>query len=111
LAANTRKTQGQRGEYVLRESHINIFLGLGVHEQHTVVTRLLNHAHVEIVSPGPLVLRFCVLVDRAGDEVLRVIGIVARSEVDGPASGDGENREPEAFLHTNSISGLPPYYL
>jgi hypothetical protein len=63
---------------------------------------------VEIVPPGPLVLRLCVLVNRAGDKVLGVVAVVARSKVDSPAGGDSQNREPEAFLNTNSVSGLLP---
>ena len=97
-----------RGQYVLGELHINVFLGLGVHEQDAVVARLLDHANVEIVPPSPLVLRLRVLVDGAGDKVLGAVAVVARSKVDGPAGGDGQDRKPEAFLNTNSVSGLLP---
>jgi len=76
----------------------------GVQEEHPVLTRLLDHAHVQIVPLRPLLGRFCVSVDHACEERLRVVAAVARDEVDGPCRGDAAYGEPEAALYANGVS-------
>lgn len=83
--------------HVLREPHVDIFLGLGVHEQHTVLACLLDHAHVEIVPLCALLLNFGVLVHQAGEEravLVRVLG----HEVEAHAGGDPDDTPEEPAL-------------
>jgi hypothetical protein len=79
---------------------------LGVHEQHPVLTRLLDHAHVQIVPLGPLLGRLCVSVDHAGEEWLRIVAAVARDEVKSPGGGNACNGGPEARLRANRVSAI-----
>jgi hypothetical protein len=78
-----------------------MLMRLGVHEQHPVLTRLLNHAHVQVVSLRPLLSRLCVSVDHAGEERLRVVAAAARNVVDSPRGWNRRDGEPEAVLYAN----------
>lgn len=74
----------------------------GVHKQHPVLTRLFNHAHVQIVLRCPLLIPpFGSSTNQACEEGFAVVAVVPRNIVDGPAGRDDSNRSPEASLHTN----------
>jgi hypothetical protein len=89
---------GCRKVDVLGEPHVHVLLWPGVHEQHPVLARLLDHAHVQVVALRPPLGPLRVCVDHAGEEGLRVVAVVAGHEVQSPRGGDGRNRDPEAIL-------------
>jgi hypothetical protein len=86
---------------VLGELHLYMLMRLGVHEQHAVLARLLNHAHMQIALLRQFLGRLCVSVDHAGEEGLRVVAVVARYEVYRPRGGDRCQGEPEASLYAD----------
>jgi hypothetical protein len=91
--------------YALREPHINVFLGLGVHEQHAVLARLLDHAHVEIVPLGAPLLGLGVLVHHTGEERAVAVGVL-RQQVNAISDGDPKCRPQETLLFTNKSALL-----
>lgn len=62
-----------------------MFLGLGIHEQNTVLACLLDHAYVDIVPLLALLLGLGVLVHHAGKErslAVRVLGDEVETHAD-----------------------------
>lgn len=88
--------------YVLRKPHINVFLWLGIDEQHPVLTSLLNHARAEVVLRRPLVVQtLCGSANQPGEVWKGVVAVVARDVVDGPAGWKDAYGDPETFLYAN----------
>lgn len=86
---------------VLGKLHIDVLLRPRVLEQNAVFTRLLDHAHMQVVPLRPLLSGFCVPLDQACEEGLRVVAAVPRNKVHGPRRGNGRYGEPKAPLDVN----------
>jgi hypothetical protein len=76
-----------------------MFMRLRVHKKHPILTRLLNHADVQIIALRPLLSRLSVAIDHAGEERLRGVVAAARNVPETPGRGDCGYGEVEAVLY------------
>jgi hypothetical protein len=88
--------------YVLGKLHLDVRLRPGVHEQHPVLTGLLDHARVQVVLCRPLLVEpGCGVRDHACEVRFAVVAVLSRNGVDGPADGEDTDRDPKPPLYAN----------